>query len=261
MVVRRARRVAVVRVERRPARANRLLAQVGEAQQHGHDPADGEGALQGGLPPRRPLAGRRRPRSLRSLGEQRPVRLARAAPEVRERNVAELLRVSLAGPFVLCRLEQDRLDPGGGERRGHEEHALGSVEPAREVQLPLRSVLADGGQPARHPGEIDPDDDGLEVLRLPGDRLDRALRRLVEEDRDPARAAFEGVPVVLAPEPGGGHHEPRREHVHEVQVVGDEEPRTGRLRRGGLARRSEHVRGSHSRLLCSRRRFPSTSRT
>ena len=259
MVVRRARRVAVVRVERRPARANRLLAQVGEAQQNGHDPAGREGALQRRGSLRGAFTGR--PGGVRGLGEQRLVRPARAAFEVRERNVAEVLRVSLAGSLVFYRLEQDRLDPGGGERRGHEEHALGSVEPAREVQIPLRSVLADRGQPARHPGEVDPDDDGLEVLRLPGDRLDRALRRLVEEDRDPARAAFEGVPVVLAPEPGGGHHEPRREHVHEVQVVGDEEPRTGRLRRGGLARRSEHVRGSHSRLLCSRRRFPSTSRT
>ena len=49
MVVRRALRVAVLQVERRPARANRLLAQVGEAQQHGHDPASCEGACSGAI--------------------------------------------------------------------------------------------------------------------------------------------------------------------------------------------------------------------
>ena len=198
-----------------------------------------------------------RPGGVRRLGEQGPLR---SELELLERHVAEVLRIRFTCPFFFGRRKDDRLDPGNGQRRGDQEQALGPVEPVREMPLP-RTVFADCRHVARQPGEVDLDNDRPEVLRLPRTRFDRFPGRLADEQGDPAGEAFEGVAVVLAAEPGGRHHQTRREHVHQVQVVGDEQPRTGRLRRSRPVRRREHVRDGHSQLLASQRQFPPTSRT
>ena len=189
MIVRRARGVAVVRVERHPAGANRLLAQVGEAQQHGHDPAGREGALQRGGPLRGAFAGRR-PREVRRPGEESPLG---SELELPERHVGEVLGIRLTCPFFFGRPEDDRFDSGNGQRRGHEEQALGPVELVREMPLP-RAAFADRRHVARQPGEVELDDDRLQVPRFARARLDRFPGRLADEQGDPAREAFRGCP-------------------------------------------------------------------
>ena len=97
-----------VRVESVTAGANRVATEVAEEEQHRHDPTGGERALQRHGPFGGSLTGR--PGNVRSLREQRLVRTA-AALEVRQWNVAEIPRISLACPPVRSRLIGNRLDP------------------------------------------------------------------------------------------------------------------------------------------------------
>ena len=52
--------------------------------------------------------------------------------------------------------------------------------------------------------------------------VDGGPARRAGEQRYPARTSIEGVPIVLLAEAAPGQHQAGREHVHQVQVVGDE---------------------------------------
>jgi hypothetical protein len=45
----------------------------------------------------------------------------------------------------------------------------------------------------------------------------------IDEQWDPAREALMGIPIVFLAEPSGRHLHTCREHVHQVEVIGDQE--------------------------------------
>ena len=92
-------------------------------------------------------------------------------------------------------------------------------------------------------------------LRCPASCVEDSIAAaggLVDEQRDPAWEALQGIPIVLLPEPGGRHHQTGREHVHQVEVIGHQESPLGRwhLRLGvGIDLQRQLVCFAHLQLL------------
>ena len=203
---------------------------------------------------------RRRPGVARRPGEQR---LPDPAPDVAQRHVSEVVRVRLAGRAVLPGPEQDGFDPARRQGRGRQEQPFAAVELVREADL--ARLGAERQHASRQTGQSDLENDGPQMPGLAGRRGDRLFGDAADEQRNPAGKAPQRVPVVLVPEPRGRHHEAGREHVQQVQVVGDQQSRRGRLRprgsRSGLEERfRRHHHSSRRSVSASRGRISSTAR-
>ena len=246
---RRAGRRVLGGVERGPAggQAQRLAAlqdlptvPIREQAQHGQHAADGLGR-----PERRRALGRhvrRRPR--RSRGEARALAVG-ARLEVRQGHVAVIRRVGPARLRVIERPEPDLLDRRRRQRRGHENQR-------RTAHLVRPAALLDAARHRNHhrAGAIPQRDDHLarlEVGRLRDGVVDGGPAGTAGEQRYPARAALEGVAVVLPAEAAPRQQQAGREHVEQVEVIGDQTApfgdraeRARRRRRAPLEIRSRH---------------------
>ena len=228
-----------------PATADRQLAPVA-GEQHGHDAAGGHGAIQRNLTRRR--SPRDGPGVVRRPGEQR---LRDPVPDVAQRHVAEVLRIRFAGQPVLLRPEHGGCDAARRQGRRYEKQPFIAVELVREAEL--AQLRAERQHASRQSGESDLQNGRAQVPGLAGRRVDRRRGDAADEQRNPAGEAPQRVAVVLVPEFRGRHHEAGREHVHQVQVVGDQQSRGGRLRpRGSRSGLEERVR-RHSPFLAPQR--------